>query len=59
MSKKDTACDEAEVALGEVGGQLKAMFDKVADQPIPEHLIELVDALEEKRRHQQKLDEEF
>jgi Anti-sigma factor NepR len=59
MTKRDTADGEAEAALAKVSGQLKEMFDVISDQPVPEHLLELVEALEEKRRYQQSKDEEF
>ena len=51
MAKDDNARGEAEAALS---GQLKAMFDAISGQPVPEQLLELVDALEEKRRDREK-----
>lgn len=59
MAKEDMARRRAEAAHAIVGGQLRAMFEKVASQPVPEHLIELADALEEKRRREAERDQEF
>jgi anti-sigma factor ChrR (cupin superfamily) len=59
MGKRDTARERTEAAHAIVGGQLRAMFDKVASQPIPEPLLELVDALEEKRRREELRDPEI
>jgi hypothetical protein len=46
---------EAEAALS---AQLRGMFDLIAEQPVPAKLVDLVDALEEKRRHQEGVEEE-
>lgn len=54
MAKDDNAGREAEAALS---GQLKAMFDAISGQPVPEKLLELVDALEEKRRDREQTDD--
>ena len=54
MASQDTAQQRAQAADTVLSGELRAMFDKVAGQPIPEHLLELVDALEQKRRREEK-----
>jgi hypothetical protein len=59
MASKDTAQPRAQAADTVLSGELKTMFDKVASQPIPEHLLELVDALEEKRRREERRSREF
>jgi len=46
MAKKDTVHRDAEAALTE---QLRNMFESIAEQPVPGKLLDLVDALEERR----------
>jgi hypothetical protein len=52
MAIKDTAQPRGDSADAKLSGELKSMFDTVARQPIPEHLLELVEELEEKRRRE-------
>jgi hypothetical protein len=59
MAIKDTAQPRGDSADAKLSGDLKSMFDTVARQPIPEHLLELVDALEEKRRREERRSREF
>jgi hypothetical protein len=47
MAKNESVHGDAEAALTE---QLRAMFDTIAEQPVPDKLMDLVEALEEKRR---------
>ena len=47
MAKKESVHRDAEAALTE---QLRAMFDTIAEQPVPGKIMDLVEALEEKRR---------
>lgn len=51
MAKKQSVHRDAEAALTE---QLRTMFDTIAEQPVPGRLMELVEALEEKRRHREE-----
>jgi hypothetical protein len=50
-TKGDVPRIETEAELSE---QLRAMFDEIADQPVPSKLLDLVEALEEKRRYQEE-----
>jgi hypothetical protein len=50
MAKTHPAHRTREIAVSE---DLRALFDEIADQPVPPRLIDLVEALEEKRRHQE------
>jgi hypothetical protein len=47
MAKKESVRRDAEAALTE---QLRAMFDAIVEQPTPRKILDLVEALEEKRR---------
>jgi hypothetical protein len=47
MAKNESVHRDAEAALTE---QLRAMFDSIAEQPVPGKLMDLVEALEEKSR---------
>nr|WP_276208712.1 NepR family anti-sigma factor [Caulobacter sp. 17J65-9] len=49
-AQSDTPENGALDASAPIGDQLKAMFDTVATSPMPEHLAQLVDELEEKYR---------
>jgi hypothetical protein len=55
MSKQEAAPSETEAAVAE---RLQAMFDDVAAQPTPSWLMDLVEALEEKRLYREKASEE-
>jgi hypothetical protein len=57
MTKSDASSRSPQAARTAVRGQLRAMFDKVAAQPVPEHILELVDVLEETQRAQERRDE--
>lgn len=48
MAKNESVHRDAEAALKE---QLRAMFDQIAEQPVPGRIVDLVEALEEKRRY--------
>lgn len=51
MAKKESVHTEAEAVLTE---QLRAMFDSIAEQPVPGRMMDLVEALEEKRRYREE-----
>jgi hypothetical protein len=48
MAKNKPVHGNAETALIE---QLRAMYDAIAEQPVPGKIMDLVEALEEKRRY--------
>ena len=56
MAKMESVRRDVEAALTE---QLRAMFDSIAEQPAPGKLIDLVDALEEKRRYREEPGDEL
>jgi hypothetical protein len=47
MAKNESVHRDAEAALTE---QLRAMFDSITEQPVSGKIMDLVEALEEKRR---------
>ena len=50
MAKTNPARRTSEIAVSE---NLRAIFEDIADQPVPPRLMDLVEALEEKRLHEQ------
>jgi hypothetical protein len=56
MAKMESVRRDVEATLTE---QLRAMFDLIAEQPAPSRLIDLVEALEEKRRHREESGDEL
>lgn len=56
MAKNESGRTDAEAALTD---QLRAMFDSIAEQPVPGKLMDLVEALEEKRRYREDSGEDF
>lgn len=56
MANKESVHRDAEAALTE---QLRVMFDTIADQPVPAKLMDLVEALEEKRRYREESGDDF
>lgn len=50
VGKQGTSSPRDDFALHEhIGGRLKAMFDEVVEEPVPEKLRELLDELERKQ----------
>ncbi len=56
MAKMESVPKDAEAALTQ---QLRNMFESVAEQPVPGKLMDLVEALEEKRRYLEDAGEDF
>ena len=56
MAKMQSVHRDAEAALTD---QLRTMFDAIAEQPVPGNLMELVEVLEDKRRHREDTGDDF